>query len=324
MVEQALARPVVALPGLRPAGAARGAGGVRGLARGRRPRRQRLQRADRGAAAGHGRAGHARADPGADLHALRAADEDPGRRARARAQLGPELEYDCRRSSRRAARGARASVTIVCSPNNPTGGCLEPRGRGARCARERRRPRGDRRGVPRVRGRSRWCRCSPTIRTWSCCAPSRRRWRMAGLRVGYLLASPELVREINKARLPYNLNFFSQMAALAALDEQRAAAGAAWTRLVRDRDELCRPAGARCPASAPIRRARTSSCSSSTDADPEGGVRGDLRARACWSATSARTPRLSRCLRVSGGQRARRTRRSWRRCGTRSRRQRFA
>src|SRR5207244_4606141 len=42
---------------------------------------------------------------------------------------------------------------------------------------------------------------------------------LAGLRVGYLLASPEIVREVNKARLPYNLNFFSQVAALAALDE---------------------------------------------------------------------------------------------------------
>jgi histidinol-phosphate/aromatic aminotransferase/cobyric acid decarboxylase-like protein len=39
---------------------------------------------------------------------------------------------------------------------------------------------------------------------------------LAGLRVGYLLASPELVREVNKARLPYNLNFFSQLGALAA------------------------------------------------------------------------------------------------------------
>ncbi len=41
---------------------------------------------------------------------------------------------------------------------------------------------------------------------------------MAGLRVGYLLAAPDLVREINKARLPYNLNFFSQAAAMAAVD----------------------------------------------------------------------------------------------------------
>src|SRR5207247_65252 len=42
---------------------------------------------------------------------------------------------------------------------------------------------------------------------------------LAGLRIGYLLASPEIVREVNKARLPYNVNFFSQAAALAALDE---------------------------------------------------------------------------------------------------------
>ncbi|HEY6329066.1 MAG TPA: aminotransferase class I/II-fold pyridoxal phosphate-dependent enzyme, partial [Blastocatellia bacterium] len=36
---------------------------------------------------------------------------------------------------------------------------------------------------------------------------------MAGLRVGYLLASPELTREVHKATLPYNLNFFSATAA---------------------------------------------------------------------------------------------------------------
>jgi histidinol-phosphate aminotransferase len=36
---------------------------------------------------------------------------------------------------------------------------------------------------------------------------------MAGLRVGILVANPALVREINKVRLPYNLNLYSQMAA---------------------------------------------------------------------------------------------------------------
>ena len=61
---------------------------------------------------------------------------------------------------------------------------------------------------------------------------------LAGLRVGYLLASPELVREINKARLPYNVNFFSQMAALAALEEKEAARRAASRRLVAERERL--------------------------------------------------------------------------------------
>jgi histidinol-phosphate/aromatic aminotransferase/cobyric acid decarboxylase-like protein len=60
---------------------------------------------------------------------------------------------------------------------------------------------------------------------------------LAGLRVGYLLASPELVREIDKARLPYNINFFSQQAALAVLAE-RDALGETVRRLVRERERL--------------------------------------------------------------------------------------
>jgi histidinol-phosphate aminotransferase len=41
---------------------------------------------------------------------------------------------------------------------------------------------------------------------------------MAALRVGYLLASPGLVQEISKAVLPYNLNAFSQTAAEVAIE----------------------------------------------------------------------------------------------------------
>ena len=58
---------------------------------------------------------------------------------------------------------------------------------------------------------------------------------LAGLRVGYLLASPELVREVNKARLPYNLNVLSQIAAIAALDEPGLLAAGVRT-LVRERE----------------------------------------------------------------------------------------
>lgn len=36
---------------------------------------------------------------------------------------------------------------------------------------------------------------------------------MAGLRVGYMLASPDLTREVHKATLPYNLNFISSTVA---------------------------------------------------------------------------------------------------------------
>src|SRR6185369_15960734 len=41
---------------------------------------------------------------------------------------------------------------------------------------------------------------------------------LAGLRVGYLLASPELTREIRKAILPYNLNLFSRTAGEVVLE----------------------------------------------------------------------------------------------------------
>ncbi|MDD2421801.1 MAG: histidinol-phosphate transaminase [Heliobacteriaceae bacterium] len=42
---------------------------------------------------------------------------------------------------------------------------------------------------------------------------------LAGLRVGYTLGAPELIREINKVRQPFNVNAFSQGAARLALAE---------------------------------------------------------------------------------------------------------
>ena len=41
---------------------------------------------------------------------------------------------------------------------------------------------------------------------------------MAGLRVGYLMAHPELAAQISKAKLPYNVNQFSLTAAEVALE----------------------------------------------------------------------------------------------------------
>lgn len=41
---------------------------------------------------------------------------------------------------------------------------------------------------------------------------------MGGLRVGYCLAAPELIREFNKAKMPYSLNYFSMTAAEVALE----------------------------------------------------------------------------------------------------------
>ena len=47
-------------------------------------------------------------------------------------------------------------------------------------------------------------------------------WSLAGLRLGYLLAAPELVREIVKVKLPYNLGHAAAIAGELALDNAAA------------------------------------------------------------------------------------------------------
>jgi histidinol-phosphate aminotransferase len=42
---------------------------------------------------------------------------------------------------------------------------------------------------------------------------------LAGLRLGYLVAQPALVAELNKVRLPYNTPATTQAAALAVLED---------------------------------------------------------------------------------------------------------
>ena len=106
---------------------------------------------------------------------------------------------------------------------------------------------------------------------------------LAGLRVGYLLASPELVREVNKARLPYNVNFLSQMAALAALEEPELLADGVQL-LVEERERDCWRALRTCPACGPCLRKPTSSCSSCSRRARRPSSRRSSAA-ACWCAT---------------------------------------
>jgi histidinol-phosphate/aromatic aminotransferase/cobyric acid decarboxylase-like protein len=117
-----------------------------------------------------------------------------------------------------ARREGSAAVTIVCSPNNPTGTSLPladverlcADGDGLVVIDEAYHEFAGETAVPLLARHPNLV----VLRTFS------KAMALAGLRIGYLLASPELVREIDKARLPYNLNFFSQMAALAAIEDQ--------------------------------------------------------------------------------------------------------
>jgi histidinol-phosphate/aromatic aminotransferase/cobyric acid decarboxylase-like protein len=60
----------------------------------------------------------------------------------------------------------------------------------------------------------------------------------AALRVGYLLAAPDVVREIGKAVLPYNLNVFSQIAAEVAMENYESELGPLVKQIVAERDRL--------------------------------------------------------------------------------------
>jgi histidinol-phosphate aminotransferase len=111
----------------------------------------------------------------------------------------------------------RPTIVIVCSPNNPTGAC-EPVG--AVQALLRHTP-----GIVVVDeayaefadpGRS----VTPLLadeprlvvtKTFS------KAWRLAGVRIGYMMASPDLVAEMARVRLPYHLSAVTQIIGRAAL-----------------------------------------------------------------------------------------------------------
>jgi histidinol-phosphate aminotransferase len=60
---------------------------------------------------------------------------------------------------------------------------------------------------------------------------------MAGLRFGYMMADPEIVREVHKAKLPYNVNIFTLTAAETVI-ERRSVLDEAIAKIVAERDRL--------------------------------------------------------------------------------------
>jgi histidinol-phosphate aminotransferase len=107
-------------------------------------------------------------------------------------------------------------VTIICSPNNPTGCLLSnddlqrvlTASRGLVIVDEAYHEFARQTAIPLLRNHENLV----VMRTFS------KAMALAGLRVGYLLAAPELTTEIRKAVLPYNLNAFSQTAAAVAVE----------------------------------------------------------------------------------------------------------
>jgi histidinol-phosphate aminotransferase len=137
----------------------------------------------------------------------------------------------------RATREHDAAVVVLCTPNNPTGCALS--------AEEILRIHDDTDAlvlldqayvefggidaIPLLDGRPRLV----VLRTFS------KAMALAGLRAGYMLAHPSLASEVHKAKLPYNINFFTEVAAAEVL-RGRALLAENVERIRAERDRLLR------------------------------------------------------------------------------------
>jgi histidinol-phosphate aminotransferase len=212
-----------------------------------------------------------------------------------RVQLDAELQYDAH-ALLSARERVGAPVTIVSSPNNPTGGVLAIEDVRRICEA------GDGLVVVdeayhefaghTVRPLLDVCPNLVVLRTFS------KARALAGLRVGYLMADPALVKEVSKARLPYSLNFFSELCAMAALEEARTLEVSV-LRLVEERERLIAELDA-----LPGLRAYPSRANfflvELLESDPA-AVFQALRERDILVRDVTRYPRLDRCLRISVG-----------------------
>jgi histidinol-phosphate aminotransferase len=146
-------------------------------------------------------------------------------------QLGFDVPALCEASER-----DEPDVTILCSPNNPTGCRVEED-----ALEELLKTTG---GIVVIdeayfefSGRT----VAPMLERHANLAVFRtfsKAMALAGLRVGYLLAAPELAREVSKAVLPYNLNAFSQTAAEVAVELYDAELRPTVERIVAERERL--------------------------------------------------------------------------------------
>jgi histidinol-phosphate aminotransferase len=128
-----------------------------------------------------------------------------------------------------------AAVTVICSPNNPTGKLLEQEGlehilkttNGLVFLDEAYHEFSGQTGLtilPRYPNLI-------VLRTFS------KAMSMAGMRFGYMMAHPEISKEIHKAKLPYNVNVFTLTAAELVL-ERPGILNAAIQALISERDRV--------------------------------------------------------------------------------------
>ncbi|HEY7678695.1 MAG TPA: histidinol-phosphate transaminase [Candidatus Methylomirabilis sp.] len=188
----------------------------------------------------------------------------------------------------------RPRAVFIPSPNNPTGNCLDEaviretldRCRGLVVVDEAYFDYCGRTVLPELPGRPNLV----VLRTLS-------KIGMAGLRLGILAASPAVVGELNKVRLPYNINMLTQTVARLAL-EHDAEVRAHVKAILRERDALQRalrafPEIEAFPSEANFLLLRTPF--------PADAIHGALARHGVSVRRFAGDPALARCLRVTVG-----------------------
>ena len=149
--------------------------------------------------------------------------------------LDEDLRFDVA-AIERAASDAGAHLVVVCSPNNPTGCALEPEAVAGLCERAPGLVVVDEAyhefsGTTVVPLLERYPNLV-VLRTFS------KAMAMGGLRVGYMLAAPEIAAEVNKAKLPYNLDIVSMAAAEVAMERYDELLRPLVETLVRERERV--------------------------------------------------------------------------------------
>jgi histidinol-phosphate aminotransferase len=117
-----------------------------------------------------------------------------------------------------------AKVLFLCSPNNPTGNLLDEK-EILMAAREWCRPVVVDEAYVEFSSRPSLCRQLEQYGNLVIMRTFSKAFGCAGLRLGYVLAAPDLIDTFMKVKAPYNLNSFTQEAGIQALQELGVAAG---------------------------------------------------------------------------------------------------
>ena len=120
---------------------------------------------------------------------------------------------------------------------------------------------------------------------------------LAGIRLGFLVASPDVVREVNKVRMPYNVNALSQAAARVVLAHGDVVAAHA-AAIVAERDRVLAALGTMPGVTAFPSRANFALMRTHRPGD---ALFADLLARGVAVRNFSRAPYLADCLRVTIG-----------------------